>query len=60
MLYTAEDGPAIIFGDSSDYAEKFRKLEIWWRNVQPEAQAENKYYKTINLKFNNQIICKEK
>ena len=60
VLYTAEDGPAIIFGDSSDYAEKFRKLEIWWRNVQPEAQAENKYYKTINLKFNNQIICKEK
>jgi len=60
VLYTAEDGPAIIFGNSSDYVEKFRKLEVWWRNVEPEATAEKKHYKTINLKFNNQIICKEK
>lgn len=60
VLYTAAEGPAIIFGDSRDYEEKFRKLEVWWRNVQPEALAENKYYKTINLKFNHQIICKQK
>ena len=60
VLYTAGDGPAIIFGDSGDYVEKFRKLEVWWRNVLPEAEAENKTYKTINLKFNHQIICKQK
>ena len=60
VLYTAVDGPAVIFGDSGDCVEKFRKLEVWWRNVLPEAEAENKHYKTINLKFNHQIICKEK
>ena len=60
VLYTAEDGPAIIFGDSGDYVEKFRKLEVWWRNVLPEARAEEKDYKTINLKYNHQIICKQK
>lgn len=60
VLYTAVDGPAIIFGDSGDCVEKFRKLEVWWRNVLPEALAENKHYKTINLKYTNQIICKEK
>jgi len=60
VLYTSEVGPAIIFGDSGDYVEKFRKLEVWWRNVLPAALAENKHYKTINLKFTNQIICKEK
>lgn len=60
VLYTAVEGPAIIFGDSGDYVEKFRKLEVWWRNVQPAALAEGKQYKTINLKYNHQIICKQK
>ena len=56
VLYTRSAGPAIIFGDSGGYVEKFRKLEAWWRNIAP--QATEKKYKTINLKYNNQIICK--
>jgi Cell division septal protein len=60
VLYTAEDGPAIIFGDSAGYVEKFRKLEVWWRNIAPEAVTAEKQYKTINLKYNHQIICKQK
>lgn len=60
VLYTATDGPAIIFGDSGDCRTKFRKLEAWWKNILPEAEAEGKQYKTINLKYNNQIICKQK
>ena len=58
VLYTAEDGPGIIFGDSGGLHDKFRKLDAWWRTILPEARAEGKQYKTINLKYNNQIICK--
>ena len=57
VLYTRTPGPAVIFGDSGNYAVKFRKLEAWWRNILP--QTEGKTYKTINLKYNNQIICKQ-
>lgn len=57
VLYTCSAGPSIIFGDSGDYVAKFRKLEAWWRNIVP--QLDGKTYKTINLKYNNQIICKQ-
>lgn len=57
VLYTRTAGPAIIFGDSGDYVTKFGKLEAWWRNIVP--QLDGKTYRTINLKYNNQIICKQ-
>lgn len=56
VLYARSGGPAIIFGDSSDCAGKFRKLEAWWRNILPSLEGQP--YKSINLKYNNQIICK--
>ena len=58
VLYTRTAGPAILFGDSGNCAEKFRKLEAWWRNIAPQVDAK-KPYKTINLKYNHQIICKQ-
>ena len=57
VLFTRTPGPEIIFGDSSGYATKFRKLEAYWQHVLPQ-QGETRY-KTINLKYNNQIICKQ-
>lgn len=57
VLYTRSPGPAIIFGDSGEVAVKFRKLEAWWRNIAPQEDIPD--YKTINLKYNNQIICKQ-
>ncbi|MBQ6072524.1 MAG: hypothetical protein IJK90_01265 [Bacteroidales bacterium] len=57
MLYTRTPGPAIIFGDYGDCENKFTKLETWWKNILPEV-GERKY-RTINLKYNNQIICKQ-
>jgi len=57
VLYTRSAGPSIIFGDSGDYVTKFRKLEAWWRYITP--QLDGKTYQTINLKYNNQIICKQ-
>ena len=58
VLYTRKPGPSIIFGDSADYVTKFRKLEAWWRNIEPQLD-EKKHYKTINLKYNQQIICSQ-
>ena len=58
VLYTREPGPSIIFGNSADYVTKFQKLEAWWRYIAPQMDA-NKHYKTINLKYNQQIICRQ-
>ena len=58
VLYTREPGPSIIFGDSADYVTKFQKLDAWWRYIKPQME-ENKHYKTINLKYNQQIICRQ-
>ena len=58
VLYTRTAGPSIIFGDSGDYEAKFQKLDAWWRNIVPQIEP-GKTYKTINLKYNQQIICKQ-
>ena len=58
VLYTRTPGPSIIFGDAGDYVTKFQKLEAWWRNIEPQLEAD-KHYKTINLKYNQQIICRQ-
>lgn len=46
----------IIFGESSDIDLKFKKLNAFYRTIIPE-EGINKY-KTVNLKYNNQIICR--
>jgi cell division protein FtsQ len=45
----------IVFGDSQDYEWKFIKLEAMYREGLRVA-GWNKY-KTINLKFSNQVVC---
>lgn len=58
VLYTRTEGPRFLFGSSDGVPEKFRKMDVYWRNIAPEAEREEKHYSTINLKYNNQIICK--
>ena len=58
VLYTRTPGPSIIFGDAADYVAKFQKLEAWWRNIEPQLD-EKTHYRTINLKYNQQIICRQ-
>jgi flagellar basal body-associated protein FliL len=58
VLYTRKAGPSIIFGSSADYITKFDKLYAWWRNIEPQLE-QGKHYKTINLKYNQQIICRQ-
>ncbi len=46
---------AIIFGDASDYREKFRKLWLFYTHALNNLGWNR--YNIINLKFKNQIVC---
>ena len=46
----------IIFGDLNDIQHKFKKLNTFYKNILPQENGEK--YKTINLKYKNQIVCK--
>lgn len=46
-----------ILGQPSDIADKFARIEKYFSHIQP-AKGEG-YYKTVNLKFNKQIICRK-
>lgn len=46
----------IIFGDCSQIEAKFKKLAAYYKSVVPHSGSGR--YKTVNLKYKNQIICK--
>ncbi len=48
----------IIFGDSGEMEEKFWKLKTFYKEGLNYAGWEN--YDTLNLKFNNQVVCSKK
>lgn len=56
-LITRVGDQLILFGDTSSMAGKFKKLELFYS----EALNRNGWnqYKSLNLKFRNQIICKK-
>lgn len=56
LLYLKSGSEVIIFGDATGIEEKFRKLEAYYRNIVPS--GEDRKYSSVNLKFDNQIICK--
>ena len=56
VLYTYAGNQKIVFGKCEDIAEKFRKLEAFYKNIVPEKGADR--YSCINLKYKNQIICR--
>jgi len=46
----------ILFGDTTQTEGKFKKLEVFYREgLNTDGWND---YKTINVKFKNQIICK--
>jgi len=49
----------IIFGDTTDMEEKFKKLHVFYLQGLNVTGWWNKY-STINLKFKNQIVCTKK
>jgi cell division protein FtsQ len=45
----------IIFGDAADAREKLENLATFYRKVM--SQKDWDLYKTINLKYKNQVVC---
>ena len=56
LLYMKSGNETIIFGEASGIEEKFRKLEAYYRNIAPSDKS--RHYTKVNLKFDNQIICR--
>lgn len=56
VLYMKDTRQSVIFGDADKIAEKFDKLEAFYRNILPNCTE--KHYSVVNLKYDNQIICK--
>ena len=48
----------IIFGGSDSFREKFALLDDYYNYIRPS--KEPGYYKTVNLKYHGQIICRQK
>ncbi len=57
LVLTPEFGKTkIILGKADDLSEKFKKLIIFYKEAIPHEGWRK--YKTINLKFANQVVCK--
>lgn len=56
VLYTREGNHKFIFGDFSDIDGKFAKIAMFYKNIEP--QSGDRKYSTVNIKYNNQIICR--
>ena len=46
-----------IFGAPDDWQEKFARMERYYRYIVPS--KEEGYYSTVNVKYRDQIICRE-
>lgn len=57
VLTAAEGGEKIIFGSPRDAADKFARLDKYYTHILP-AMGEG-YYKSVNVKYNGQIICRK-
>lgn len=57
VITAAQGGEKIIFGSPRDAGDKFARLEKYYTHILP-AMGEG-YYKSINVKYNGQIICRK-
>jgi len=55
-LYPLSGNVKFIFGKPEDIAEKFSKMETWYKVIAPTEKAKD--YTLVNLKYDNQIICR--
>ena len=56
VLYMNNGGEQFIFGRADDLAGKFDKISRYYRSIAPLRGS--KPYKTVNLKYKDQIVCK--
>lgn len=57
VITAVQGGEKIIFGSPRDAGAKFARLEKYYTHILP-AMGEG-YYKSINIKYNGQIICRK-
>lgn len=57
-LKTRKGEQIIIFGDLKRMENKINNLKVFYKKVMLDSTLNN--YKTINLKFNNQVVCTKK
>jgi cell division protein FtsQ len=58
-LFATIGNHKIIFGNSDDIPEKFKKLKMFYKDGLNSIDAWNKY-SIINLKYKNQVVCTKK
>lgn len=58
VLGLADGRENVIFGGSDSFKEKFSLLEDYYSYIRPSKDPG--YYKTVNLKYHGQIICRQK
>jgi cell division protein FtsQ len=58
VLYTRSCDEKFIFGGLDNVDSKMTRMAGYYRTIRPEAKAKGKSFKTVNLKFKDQIICK--
>ena len=58
ILIPREGNERFIFGQPVEIEEKFRKMEKYYTHIIPAKGAG--HYKTVDLKYKGQIVCKEK
>ena len=56
-LIPREGKERFLFGNPFDCADKFGRLEDYYRYIVPEKGAD--YYRTVNVKFEKQIVCRK-
>jgi cell division protein FtsQ len=55
-LVPREGNEIFLFGQPHSVPEKFAKMEKYYTTIIPEKGA--KKYKTVDVRFDNQIVCK--
>ena len=58
ILIPREGDEKFLFGQPVNIEEKFRKMEKYYTHILPAKGSG--YYKTIDLKYDGQIVCKQK
>lgn len=60
-LRPAEGKERFIFGSPEELQEKFSKMEKYYTHILPSLDSTKRegYYKSVNLKYNKQIICRK-
>ena len=58
ILIPREGNEQFHFGQPIEIAEKFRKMEKYYTHITPVKGAN--HYKTVDLKYKGQIICRQK